>query len=68
MILAAKGEDKESRKLLKQGSKNISLFFVFVNLPATMSYTLAFGSKKVHTISSMWGPKMSNNNIPQLWF
>jgi hypothetical protein len=27
-----------------------------------MSYTLALGSKGVHTIFSKWGPKMSNNN------
>jgi len=26
-----------------------------------MSYTPALGSKGVHTIFSMWGPKMSNN-------
>jgi len=37
MILAAKGKDKESRRQLKQGSKNISLFFAFVSFPATMS-------------------------------
>jgi hypothetical protein len=37
MILATKGEDKESWKQLKQGSKNISFFFAFVNLPANMS-------------------------------
>jgi hypothetical protein len=38
--LAAKGEDKESGKQLKQlkqGSKNISFFSAFVNLPANMS-------------------------------
>jgi hypothetical protein len=33
MISASKREDKESRKQLKQGLKNTSLF----NLPATMS-------------------------------
>jgi hypothetical protein len=37
MILAAKGEDKESGKQLIQGSKNISFFSAFVNLPANMS-------------------------------
>jgi hypothetical protein len=37
MISAAKEEDKEIRRQLKQGSKNISLFSAFVNLPATMS-------------------------------
>ena len=37
MILAAKGEDKESGKQLKQGSKNISFFSAFINLPANMS-------------------------------
>jgi len=37
MILAAKGEDKEGRKRLKQGSKNIYFFSTFVNLPANMS-------------------------------
>jgi hypothetical protein len=52
MILAMKGKDKESRKQLKQGSKNISFISVFVNLPATMSETPAFGSKEVHIISS----------------
>jgi hypothetical protein len=29
MILAAKGEDKESKKQLKQDSKNISFFSIF---------------------------------------
>jgi hypothetical protein len=61
MILAAKGEDKKGRKQLKQGSKNISFFSTFVNLPANISKTPALGSKKVHTIFSTWGPKMSNN-------
>jgi hypothetical protein len=37
MILAAKGKDKEGRKQPKQGSKNISFFSAFVNLPANMS-------------------------------
>jgi hypothetical protein len=36
MILAAKGKDKESRKLLKQGFKKIFLSSTFVNLPANM--------------------------------
>jgi hypothetical protein len=36
MILAAKG-DKESRKPLKQGSKNTFFFSAFVNLLANMS-------------------------------
>jgi hypothetical protein len=49
---------------LKQGSKNTFFFFAFVNLPANMSLTLVFGSKEVHTISSMWGQKMSNNRCP----
>jgi len=31
MILTAKGEDKEGRKQLKQHSKNISFFSVFVD-------------------------------------
>jgi hypothetical protein len=59
MILATKGKDKESRKQLKQGSKNISFFYVFVN---SSTITPAFSSKEVHTISNMWGSKMSNNN------
>ena len=63
-ILAAKGEDKESRKQLKQGSKNIS-FFAFINFPANMSYTLALGSKEVYTVSSTWGLKMINNTTNQ---
>ena len=63
-ISTAKGKDKESRKQLKQGSKNTFFFFAFVNLPANMSLTLVFGSKEVHTISSMWGQKMSNNRCP----
>jgi hypothetical protein len=37
MILAANREDKENRKQLKQGSKNISFFSAFVNLPVNMS-------------------------------
>jgi hypothetical protein len=37
MILATMGEDKESRKQLKQGSKNTSLFSAFVNLSGNMS-------------------------------
>jgi hypothetical protein len=37
MILVAKEEDKKGRKQLKQGSKNISFFSAFVNLPAYMS-------------------------------
>jgi hypothetical protein len=53
MILAANGEDKNSRKQLKQGSKkNISFFSAFVNFPANMSYTPTLGSKQVYTISS----------------
>ena len=32
-----KGNDKESRKQLKQGSKNISFFYAFVNFPENMS-------------------------------
>ena len=36
-ISATKQEDKESRKQLKQGSKNTFLFSGFVNLRATMS-------------------------------
>jgi hypothetical protein len=37
MILAIKGENKEGRKQLKQGSTNISSFSAFVNLAANMS-------------------------------
>jgi hypothetical protein len=37
MILAAMGEYKESRKQLKQGLKNTSLFSIFVNLSGNMS-------------------------------
>jgi hypothetical protein len=37
MILAAKGEDKEGRKHLKQGSKNISFFSTFVNFSTIMN-------------------------------
>jgi hypothetical protein len=60
-----KGEGKKSRKQLKQGSKkNISFSPAFVNFPLNMSYTPALGSKKVHTIFTMWGPKMSNNSYP----
>jgi hypothetical protein len=62
MILAAKGEAKESRKQLKQGSKNISFFSAFVNFPANMSCTPTLGLKEVYTISSTWPPKLSNNN------
>jgi len=63
MILAAKGKDKKSRKQLKQGSKkNISFSSTFVNFPANMSYTPTLGSKQVYTVSSTWGPKLSNNN------
>jgi hypothetical protein len=36
-ILATNGKDKESRCQLKQGLKNISFFFAFVNLPATLN-------------------------------
>jgi len=61
MISVANGEDRESRKQLKQCSKNISFFSSFVNFPANMSYTSALGSKEVYTVSSTWGPKMSNN-------
>jgi len=48
MISVANGEDKESRKQLKQCSKNISFFSSFVNFPANMSYTSALGSKEVY--------------------
>jgi len=37
MILAAKGNDKESRKQLKQGFKNNISFSAFVDLPTNMS-------------------------------
>ena len=57
-----RGKDKESRKQLKQGSKkNISFSSAFVNFLANMSYTPTLGSKRVYTISSTWGPKLSNN-------
>jgi hypothetical protein len=37
-ILVAKGEDKESKRQLKQGLKNLSFFSVyFVNFPTTMN-------------------------------
>jgi hypothetical protein len=62
MILAVKGKDKESRKQLKQGSKkNIYFSSAFVNFLANMRYTPTLGSKRVYTISSTWGPKLSNN-------
>ena len=67
-ILAAKGEDKKSRKQLKQGSKK-KLFFLlcFVNFPANMSYTSTLGSKRVYPISSTWGPKLSINRDHLMW-
>ena len=37
MISATKGKDKESRKQLKQGSKNIPSFYAFVNFSSTMN-------------------------------
>jgi hypothetical protein len=37
MILATKGEDKESKKQLKQDSKNISFFSIFFNFSTIMS-------------------------------
>jgi hypothetical protein len=37
MILATKEEDKEGRKQLKQGSKNISFFSAFVNFSTFMN-------------------------------
>jgi hypothetical protein len=62
MILATKGKDKESIKQLKQGSKKkISFSSAFVNFLANMNYTPTLGSKRVYTISSTWGPKLSNN-------
>jgi hypothetical protein len=66
MFSVANGEDKESRKQLKQRLKNISFFFAFVNFPANISYTPALGSKEIYIISSTWGPKMSNNIITPL--
>jgi hypothetical protein len=35
MILAAKGDNTESRRQLKHGLKNISFFSAFVNFPQT---------------------------------
>ena len=61
MILLANGEDTKSRKQLKQSSKNIYFFSVFVNFPANISYTPALGLKEVYTVSNTWGQKMSNN-------
>jgi hypothetical protein len=66
--LAAKGKDKEGRKQLKQGSTNISSFSAFVNLAPNMSYTPPLGSKEVYTVSSTWGPKMSNNKYNNICF
>jgi hypothetical protein len=58
----SKGEDKKSRKQLKQGSKKYFFLLRFCQFSIKhMSYTPALGSKGVHTIFSTWGPKMSNN-------
>jgi hypothetical protein len=61
--LAAKGEDKkeEVESSLNRVGKNIYFSFAFVNFPTNMSYSLALGSKEVHTTFNMWGPKISNN-------
>jgi hypothetical protein len=59
--LAAKGGIKRVENNSNRVRKNISFSSVFVNFPSNMSYTLALGSKGVHTIFSTWGSKMSNN-------
>jgi len=62
ILLATKGGIKKVENNSNRVRKNISLSSAFVNFPSNMSYTLALGSKGAHTIFSMWGPKMSNNN------
>jgi hypothetical protein len=42
MILAMKGKDKESKKQLKQGSKNIPFFFAFVNFSLNQKFARVF--------------------------
>jgi hypothetical protein len=64
MILVVKGKDKKREQKTAQTGfekKNISFSFAFVNFLANMSYTPTLGSKLVYTISSTWGPKLSNN-------
>jgi len=61
MTLVVKGEDKEGRKQLNQGSKNISFFFIFVNFSANMSYTPALGSKEVYTVRNTRGDVVVSN-------
>jgi hypothetical protein len=58
--LEAEGKDRESRRWLEQGSKNISFFFTFVNFPATLNYTPAFDLKRISPLVHM-AKKMSNN-------
>jgi hypothetical protein len=65
MILVVKGKDKKSRKQLKQGFKKTKYFFLcFCQSSGEYelnSYTLC--SKEVYTVSSTWGPKLSNNRV-----
>jgi hypothetical protein len=60
--LVAKGKDKKEQKTAQTRfwKKKIS-FSTFVNFLGNMSYTPTLGSKRVYTISSMWGPESSNN-------
>jgi hypothetical protein len=59
--LAAKGRIKGVENSSNMVRKNISFSSAYVNFPSNMSYTPTLGSKGVHNIFSMWGPKMSNN-------